>query len=72
MLIATSYGLGTVAQAQAQAVVYPDIVRGVPDIPIEKLIAIGAAIGHSDPEGPANQMRTRREPLGWGRRRARL
>ncbi len=61
MLLATSYELGTVAQAQA--VIYPDIVRNVMGIPIEKLIAIGVAIGYPDWENPANQMRTQREPL---------
>jgi len=61
MLLATSYGLGTVAQAQA--VVYPDIVRKVADIPVEKLIAIGVAIGYPDWENPANQRRSQREPL---------
>jgi nitroreductase len=61
MLLATSYGLGTVAQAQS--VVYPDIIRSVVHLPAEKLIALGVAIGYPDWENPANQMRTQREPL---------
>jgi len=61
MLLAVNYGLATVAQAQA--VVYPDIIRKVIDIPIEKLIAIGIAIGYADWDDPANRMRTQREPL---------
>lgn len=61
MLLATNYGLATVAQAQA--VIYPDIIRSVIDIPIEKLIAIGIAIGYPNWEDPANKMRTEREPL---------
>ncbi len=61
MLLATSYGLGTVAQAQA--VVYPDIVRKVLGIPGDKLIALGIAIGYPDWDNPVNQDRTAREPL---------
>jgi len=61
MLLATSYGLGTVAQAQA--VIYPDIVRKVLDIPEDKLIALGIAIGYPDWDNPINKNRTAREPL---------
>jgi nitroreductase len=61
MLLATNYGLGTVAQAQS--VIYPDIIRSGLDIPIEKLITIGIAIGYPDRDDPANQTRTGREPL---------
>jgi nitroreductase len=60
MLLATSYGLGTIAQAQA--VVYPDIIRNVLGIPESKLIALGIAMGYPDWENPANQSRTKREP----------
>jgi nitroreductase len=61
MLLATNYGLGTVAQAQA--VVYPDIIRKVLDIPPDKLIALGIAIGYPDLDNPVPQGRTAREPL---------
>lgn len=61
MLLATNYGLGTVAQAQA--VVYPDIVRKVLGIPGDKLIALGIAIGYPDWDNPINKSRTAREPL---------
>lgn len=61
MLLATSYGLGTVAQAQA--VVYPDIIRKVLGITGDKLIALGIAIGYPDLDNPANQSRTTREPM---------
>lgn len=61
MLLATNYGLGTVAQAQA--VVYPDIIRKVLDIPTDKLIALGIAIGYPDLDNPVPQGRTAREPL---------
>ena len=61
MLLATKNGLGTVAQAQA--VVYPDIIRKVIDIPESKLIALGIAIGYPDWDDPANQIYREREPL---------
>jgi nitroreductase len=61
MLLATSYGLGTVAQAQS--VVYPDIIRKVLKIPESKLIALGIAIGYPDWEDPVNQVQRQREPL---------
>ena len=61
MLLATSHGLGTVAQAQA--VVYPDIIRKVIDIPESKLIALGIAIGYPDWDDPANQIYREREPV---------
>jgi nitroreductase len=61
MLLATSYGLGTVAQAQA--VVYPDIIRKVLPIPGDKLLALGIAIGYPDMDKPRNKFRSDREPL---------
>jgi nitroreductase len=62
MLLATSYGLGTIAQAQS--VIYPDIIRKVVDIPASKLIALGIAVGYPDWENPANQRPTERESVG--------
>ena len=61
MLLATDYGLGTVAQAQA--VSYPDVLRKALDIPDSKLIVLGIAIGYPDQEDPINQFRSEREPL---------
>ena len=61
MLLTTSYGLGTVAQAQS--VIYPDIIREVVAIPESKLIALGIAIGYPDWDNPVNQSRTQRESL---------
>jgi nitroreductase len=61
MLLATSHGLGTVAQAQA--VVYPDIIRKVIDIPESKVIALGIAIGYPDWDDPVTQIYREREPL---------
>jgi nitroreductase len=61
MLLATSYGLGTIAQAQA--VVYPDIIRQVLGIPPEKLLALGISIGYPDWDKMRNKLRSDREPL---------
>jgi len=61
MLLAVNKGLGTIAQAQA--VVFPDIIRKHVDIPESKLIALGIAIGYPDKDDPGYEMRTTREPL---------
>jgi nitroreductase len=61
MLLATSYGLGTVAQAQA--VVYPDIIRKVVPIPEDKVLALGIAIGYPDMDKTRNKFRSEREPI---------
>jgi nitroreductase len=61
MLLATNYGLGTIAQAQA--VVYPDIIRKTLSIPEDKLIALGIAIGYPDWDDPVNKERRDRETL---------
>ena len=61
MLVAAGYGLGTVAQAQA--VVYPDIIRKTIPISRDKLLALGIAIGYPDMEASRNKFRSDREPL---------
>ncbi len=61
MLLAVNKGLGTIAQAQA--VVYPDIIRKHVDIPESKLIALGISIGYPDTNDPTYPMRTSRESL---------
>jgi nitroreductase len=61
MLLATNYGLGTIAQAQS--VVYPDIIRKELGIPEDRLIALGIAIGYVDMNNPVNKERRPREPL---------
>ncbi len=61
MLLAVAHGLGTIAQAQS--VVFPDIIRKVVNIPESKLIALGIAIGYPDWEEPVNQRLIPREPL---------
>jgi nitroreductase len=61
MLLATRYGLGTIAQIQA--VVYPDVLRKVLGIPDSKVIVLGIAVGYPDWDDPVNQFRSEREPL---------
>ncbi len=61
MLLATGYGLGTVAQAMA--VTYPDVIRKVLKIPESKVIALGMTIGYPDMANPLSKSRTQREPL---------
>jgi len=61
MLLATKYGLGTVAQAQAVA--YPSVLRQELSISESKIFFLGIAIGYPDWDAPVNQFRTEREPL---------
>ena len=61
MLLATKYGLGTIAQIQA--VLYPDVLRKVLGIPDSKLIVLGISVGYPDWDDPVNQLRSEREPL---------
>ncbi len=61
MLLAPKYGLGTIVQAQAA--VYPDVLRRVLEIPDSKIVILGIAIGYPDWDNPINQFQTEREPL---------
>ena len=61
MLLATKYGLGTIAQIQA--VGHPGVLRKVLGIPDSKLIVVGLAIGYPDWDDPINQLCSEREPL---------
>ncbi len=61
-LLAGSYGLGTVQQAQA--VTFPDILRKVLGIGDDKLFAIGIAIGYPDWNSPVMKgLRSTRESV---------
>jgi nitroreductase len=61
MLLAASEGLGTIIQAQA--VIYPDIIRKTLDIPESQIIVIGLAIGYPDWQDPVNNIATDRVKL---------
>jgi nitroreductase len=61
MLMATERGRGTIAQAQA--VVYPDILRKVLGTPESLIFLLGIAIGYPDWKSQINQISTEREDL---------
>jgi nitroreductase len=62
MLLATNYGLGTIVQAQA--IVYPDVLRKVLKIADSKLILIGISVGYPDREARiVKSFRSEKEPL---------
>ena len=61
MLVAVKYGLGTIPAIQA--VMYPDVIRDVLEIPDSKLIVLGIAIGYPDPQSQTSQFYSEREPL---------
>ena len=61
MLLATRYGLGTIAQAQA--VRHPTVVRQLLGIPQSKLLLLGIAIGYPDWDNPMNTVRSERDPV---------
>jgi nitroreductase len=61
MLLAASYGLGTIAQAMA--VVYPDIIHKELGLPADKLVALGIAIGYPDWKAQVNEDYRDREPM---------
>jgi nitroreductase len=61
MLLAPKYGLGTLASVAA--VMCPDALRDVLDIPDSSMILIGILIGYPDYDDPINQIRSERDPL---------
>ncbi len=61
MLLATDYGLGTVAAAQA--VQYPEVLRKELGIPDSKIIVLGIVIGYPNTEHPMYKTYSSREPL---------
>ncbi len=60
-LAALSFGLGTCIEDQS--VLYPGVIREFAGIPENKRIIIAIAIGYPDPEFPANQLKSDREPF---------
>lgn len=66
MLLAVEAGLATCPQ-ECWAV-YPDTVTGFLGTPAERMLFCGMAIGHEDPDQPANRLVTERAPIGdWAR-----
>lgn len=60
-LAAASLGLSTVILAALAR--FPEEVRAVAPIPEEEDLVIGVALGHPDPQAPANGFRSERRPL---------
>ena len=58
-LAALDHGLGTCIEDQG--VMYPEVLRELADISENRRIMIGIAIGHSDPDFPANSLESDRE-----------
>lgn len=58
---ALEQGLGTIYLAAAMH--FPDIVKRVLDVPQEKKLVIGIAVGKPHPDAPASIFRSSREPL---------
>lgn len=61
MLLATGYGIGTVALAAA--VTYPDVLRKVLEAPESQLFVVGIAAGYPDAANPVNERHSSREPV---------
>jgi nitroreductase len=59
-LLATSRGLGTCLLAALT--MYPDLTRQHLNLPPEKKVVLGLALGYPDEQAPVNLMRTPREP----------
>jgi nitroreductase len=63
VLLAGAQTLGIDACPMAALAAYPKPLRERLDIPDEEIILFGIALGYEDPETPANQCRTDREPV---------
>jgi len=61
MLAARGHGLETCPQASLAE--YPDIVRGILNIPATRALVCGMALGYADAGVPINSYRTEREPV---------
>jgi nitroreductase len=61
MTAARARGLDTCPQAAFAD--YPATIRSVLGLPDNELVVCGMALGHADPDGPENRLRTRREPV---------
>lgn len=61
MLAARGLGLDTCPQASLAE--YPDIVRGILDVPATRALVCGMALGYADASAPVNNYRTEREPV---------
>ncbi len=67
MIAAWNYGVGTCVMSAA--VIYPDVLHNLLDIPESKRMIVGLAVGYPDLSSPKATFRSNREPLdtsvGW-------
>jgi len=61
MLAARGHGLETCPQASLAE--YPELVRGILNIPATRALVCGMALGYADTGAPVNSYRTEREPV---------
>jgi nitroreductase len=61
MLAACDLGLATCPQASIAE--YPDVVRSTLDLPPDRALVCGMALGYPDPQAAVNGFRTEREPV---------
>jgi nitroreductase len=61
MLLAQERGLATCPQEAWAAL--PEMVAKHIDLPAERILYCGMALGHADPEAPINELRTEREAV---------
>ncbi|WP_149540650.1 nitroreductase [Siccirubricoccus phaeus] len=61
MIAAQGRGLDTCPQAAFKS--YHAIIRRLLNVPEEEIVVCGMALGMADPEAPANQLRSPREPV---------
>ena len=61
MLAARGHGLETCPQASLAE--YPELVRGILNIPATRALVCGMALGYADADAPVNSYRTEREPV---------
>lgn len=61
MILARGFGLDTCPQAALSN--YPDIVKTQLNIPAHQIVICGMSLGYQNPDAPANQFRTTREPV---------
>jgi nitroreductase len=61
MLLAQERGLATCPQ-EAWAAVHEAVGRHI-ELPRERILYCGMAMGYADPEAPINRLRTEREPV---------
>ena len=61
MLLAVKYGLGTIPEIQAG--MFSDVLRAQLNIPDNKILVLGIAIGYPDHDHPISKLRSERDPI---------